>query len=187
MLHNHEYDPNCKFCCENEFVKQAEKAKAELPSNMNLMASIGDSLILAENKLSEYDLSTINKNIQKFKDLDAELDACSVNMERQRMSIQKNEATIALLTNEICALEAKAKEYEDNREAIENKEQLFGERSAVELKIAENKNMLKKCDSLTKEYLIEEATTKEIIRAIHAERNEYKDVMNSIVTGKHTF
>ena len=178
MLHNHEYDPNCKFCCENEFVKQAEKAKADLPSNMNLMASLGDSLIAAENKLSEYDLITVDKNIQKFKDLDTELNSCSVNMERQRMSIQKNEATIALLTNEIRALEAKAKEYEDNREAIENKEQLFGEQRAVELKIKENKNLLKKCDALTKEYLIEEATTKEIIRAIHSERNEYKDVMN---------
>ena len=63
-------------------------------------------------------------------------------MERQRMSIQKNEATIALLTNEIRALEAKAKEYEDNREAIENKEQLFGEQKAVELKIKENKNFM---------------------------------------------
>ena len=178
MLHNHEYDPNCKFCCENEFVKQAEKAKADLPSNMNLMTSLGDSLIAAENKLGEYDLKTINKNIQNFKDLDAELNSCSVNMERQRMSIQKNEATIALLTNEIRALEAKAKEYEDNREAIENKEQLFGERNAVEIKIKENKSMLKKCDALTKEYLIEEATTKEMIRAIHSERNEYKDVMN---------
>ena len=178
MLRNHEYDPNCKFCCENEFVKQAEKAKADLPSNMNLMATLGDSLIAAENKLSEYDLTTIDKNIEKFKDLDSELESCSINIERQRLSIQKNEATIALLANEIDALETKAKEYEDNREAIENKEKLHGERSAVQTKIKENKVFLKKCDDLTKEYLIEEATTKEMIRAIHAEKNEYKDVMN---------
>ena len=178
MLHKHEYDPNCKFCCDNEFVKQAEKAKADLPYNMNLMADLGDSLNVAQDKLEEYDIQTIKNNIQKFKDLDAELDACGINMERQKMSIQKNEATIALLTNEVNALEAKAKEYEDNREAIENKEKLYGERKAVETKIKENKVFLKKCDNLTKEYLIEEATTKEMIRAIHAERNEYKDVMN---------
>ena len=29
----HEYDPDCKFCCDNEFVKNAEKAKADLPYN----------------------------------------------------------------------------------------------------------------------------------------------------------
>ena len=31
MLENHEYDPNCKFCCENKFVKDANKAKKSLP------------------------------------------------------------------------------------------------------------------------------------------------------------
>ena len=25
MLHDHEYDPDCKFCCNNEFVKAAEQ------------------------------------------------------------------------------------------------------------------------------------------------------------------
>ena len=29
-LDNHQYDPNCKFCCDNEFVKDAMKAKADL-------------------------------------------------------------------------------------------------------------------------------------------------------------
>ena len=48
----------------------------------------------------------------------------------------------------------------------------------TQIKIKENKALLKKCDGLTQEYLIEEATTKEMIRAIHSERNEYKDVMN---------
>lgn len=27
MLHDHEYDPNCKYCCDNKFVKDATKAK----------------------------------------------------------------------------------------------------------------------------------------------------------------
>ena len=31
MLESHEYDPNCKFCCENKFVKDANKAVKELP------------------------------------------------------------------------------------------------------------------------------------------------------------
>jgi DNA repair exonuclease SbcCD ATPase subunit/DNA repair exonuclease SbcCD nuclease subunit len=178
MLHNHKYDPNCEFCCDNEFVKQAEKAKADLPYNMNLMADLSDSLDSAIDKFEEFDLKTIESNLEAFKQLNSEYEAASLNAERSRMSIKSNEATIALLTNEVATLEAKAKEYEDNRQAIENKEQLLGERRAVEKKIKENKALLKKCDELTKEYLIEEATTKEMIRSIHLERNEYKDVMN---------
>ena len=178
MLHDHEYDPNCSFCCDNEFVKQAEKAKEELPHNMNLLADLGDSLDAAKLKFEDYGIDSIERNIEKFKELNEEYDAACLNIERSKMSIGKNEATISLLSNEIVALEAKAKDYEDNRVAIENKEQLFGERKAVENKIKENKSLLKKCDDLTKEYLIEEATTKEMIRSIYEEKNEYKDVMN---------
>ena len=32
-LKNHKYDPNCKFCVDNDFVKDATKAKKELPSD----------------------------------------------------------------------------------------------------------------------------------------------------------
>jgi len=178
MLHNHEYDPDCKFCCDNEFVKNAQEAKEKLPQSQALLESIAASLTDAVSKYEDYGLETIERNLAKFKDLSEDYDAASLNCERSRMSIKTNEATIALLTNEIEDLEMKAKEYEDNREAIENKEQLFGERCAVETKIKENKALLKKCDALTQEYLIEEATTKEMIRSIHAERNEFTDVMN---------
>ena len=32
MLHDHEYDPDCKYCCDNKFVKDATKAKDYLPT-----------------------------------------------------------------------------------------------------------------------------------------------------------
>ena len=178
MLHDHEYDPNCVFCCENEFVKNAQKASEDLPHNKSLLDKISDSLSTAVQKFEDYGLETIERNIAKFKELSEDYDSAALNCERSKMSIKTNEATVALLSNEIEDLEAKAKEYEDNREAIENKEQLYGDRCAVETKIKENKALLKKCDALTQEYLIEEATTKEMIRSIHAERNEFTDVMN---------
>lgn len=178
LLHDHEYDPNCKFCCDNQFVKDAQKAKAELPQALNVLETVGKHLVEATTKSDEYDIVTIKRNIEKFKSMESELETTLVNIERQRMSIKTNESKIALLENQVETLETKAKEYEDNRQAIENKEQLFGERKAVDLKIKENKELLKKCDALTKEYLVEEATTKEIIRTIHKEKNEYSDVLN---------
>jgi len=30
LLHDHEYDPNCEFCRNNEFVKEAEDAKIKI-------------------------------------------------------------------------------------------------------------------------------------------------------------
>jgi DNA repair exonuclease SbcCD ATPase subunit/predicted phosphodiesterase len=178
MLHKHEYDPNCKFCCDNEFVKNAQKAKAELPHNMNLMADLSDQLDDEEEKLEAYDMVAILRNIQKYENIREERYQASISGDRTRLSIEKNEATISLLANEIDSLEAKAKEYEDNKDAIENKGQLFGERKALETKIKENKNLLEMCDAKTKEFLIEEATTKEMIRALHKEKAEYKEVVD---------
>lgn len=150
MLHDHKYDPNCVFCCDNEFVKNAEKAKADLPYNENILSDLGDSLEIAIQKYEDYGIDTIERNIEKFKELSEDYDSAALNCERSRMSIKTSEATVALLTNEIEDLEAKAKEYEDNRQAIENKEQLYGERSAVEKKIEENKGLLKNVMGLHK-------------------------------------
>tara|TARA_A100001515_G_scaffold29289_1_gene22735 strand:- start:23 stop:3160 length:3138 start_codon:yes stop_codon:yes gene_type:complete len=35
LLRSHEYDPDCSFCCNNEFVKEANVAKSELPDIEN--------------------------------------------------------------------------------------------------------------------------------------------------------
>ena len=35
LLKAHEYDPNCEYCCNNEFVKEANEAKLELPTLEN--------------------------------------------------------------------------------------------------------------------------------------------------------
>ena len=86
LLHDHEYDPNCNFCCDNEFVKQAEKAKEELPHNMNLLADLGDSLDDARLKFEDYGLDSIERNIEKFEQLNAEYDAACLNIERSKMS-----------------------------------------------------------------------------------------------------
>ncbi len=40
LLEAHEYDPNCRFCCDNEFVKEAHDAQKLLPEIMNQVSSI---------------------------------------------------------------------------------------------------------------------------------------------------
>jgi len=56
QLHSHEYDPDCEFCCDNSFVKSAEKAKQELPK-----------LKLETEKLLESKL-TLKKELEQLKD-----------------------------------------------------------------------------------------------------------------------
>ena len=49
MVHDHEYDPDCEFCCNNEFVKQAEDAKifrAKSRHQLTVYASIDMATVL---------------------------------------------------------------------------------------------------------------------------------------------
>jgi exonuclease SbcC len=178
LLHNHEYDPNCKFCCDNEFVKEAEAAKLKLPVVEKEWQSIGEQLDEIVKKCEEYDLPKLQKQIRQVQDTRERYESALDDIEKLELIVERNTTAISLLDNEVATLKTKLKEYEDNKEAIENKHQLFGERSALEIKLKQNKDYLKKCDELTKEFLIEEATTKEIIRNLHEEQAEYKEVLN---------
>jgi len=178
LLHNHEYDPNCKFCCDNEFVKEAEAAKLKLPEVEKEWQQLGEELAEIVKKCEEYDLPNLHKQIRQVQDTRAGYESAMDEVEKLNLIIERNTTAISLLDNEIATLKAKLKEYDDNKEAIENKHQLFGERDALQTKIKQNKAFLKKCDDLTKEFLIEEATTKEIIRNLHKEQAEYKEVLD---------
>ena len=47
-LDTHEYDPNCNYCCDNEFVKVAQKAKSELEGDRLLVADVLDKKSLSD-------------------------------------------------------------------------------------------------------------------------------------------
>ena len=178
LLRNHEYDPDCKFCCDNEFVKEAEAAKLKLPEVEKEWQKLGEDLAEIVKKCEEYNLEQLKTQITQVQDARDSYESSLDEVEKLDLIIERNTTGISLLDNEVATLKEKLKEYEDNKEAIENKGQLFGERSALEIKLRQNRAFLKKCDDLTKEFLIEEATTKEIIRNLHEEQAEYKEVLN---------
>ncbi len=70
----------------------------------------------------------------------------------------------------------KAKEYEDNREAIENKESLYKEEIALVKKRKQLQSDHDKCKKLEQEYLIEEAAAKQTLITLHEEKNEFKEI-----------
>ena len=59
MLHNHEYDPDCKYCSSNKFVKDAKDAEKTLPnveSDINHLISVKVQL---DKDLSDLDILTV--------------------------------------------------------------------------------------------------------------------------------
>ena len=50
MLEDHEYDPDCHYCCENPFVKDALVAEANISENNKIINTIQDSIDAAGDK-----------------------------------------------------------------------------------------------------------------------------------------
>ena len=66
-LDKHEYDPNCKYCTNNAFVKDATKAKTELNEDKTVTSKMLVELKALETEFSEY--TWVEKSYEKYTQL----------------------------------------------------------------------------------------------------------------------
>ena len=176
LLETHEYDPDCSYCRNNEFVKEAHKAQGKLPKAKQTWQKLGESLQKLLERLQEFEPEAIQEELRSLEELKEKNQHNVQTIEKNKLIMSQNKAKIELFENEVLTLELKVKEYEDNKEAIENKGGLFRDKTALEKKVKQTKESLHKCNELTKEFLIEEATAKQAIRSLYEEKNEFKDL-----------
>src|SRR6185437_14647320 len=67
-LKKHKYDPDCKFCIKNKFVKDATKAKKKLPKIEEELDLLNDRINLQEEELQ--DLNKIEEEYKNYVDLE---------------------------------------------------------------------------------------------------------------------
>jgi DNA repair exonuclease SbcCD ATPase subunit len=117
-LKNHKYDPNCKFCVDNDFVRDATKAKKELPNDKVEANGMMETLDDFRKKLE--DIKWVENTYETYTKLLTERgtvkDKCA--------TASKN---IIIATNELERLDAAAKAvnqqieiYHRNEVAVEN-------------------------------------------------------------------
>ena len=181
LLESHEYDPDCSYCRNNEFVKEAHKAEGKLPKAKQTWQELGESLQNLLERMQEFEPESIQRELDSLEELKQRNQRNMQTIEKNKLIMSQNKAKIELLENEVATLELKVKEYEDNKEAIENKGGLFRDKVALEKKVKQTKESLHKCNELTKEFLIEEATAKQAIKSLYEEKNEFKDLQEEWV------
>ena len=123
-LEKHEYDPNCKFCCDNVFVKDAQETKNvvsrqlidldELQSKLSNTVSKIEKIKDVEPQWNEWvklksDLRTFNSKLQTA---DAEMSGF----------ITKEE----LLQHQLDVIKSNIQKYHDNEETIKRNTQING-------------------------------------------------------------
>jgi DNA repair exonuclease SbcCD ATPase subunit len=176
MLHNHKYDPNCKYCCDNKFVKDAQKASNSLPQVLDQLANLDNMKVDLLSDLRHLDIDSVTDQISKYEDLSRGVETHKRLVETKTLKHSSNVDRSKLLAKEIEDLGLKIKEYEENREAIENLETLLRERTGLESSLSSKEAKLDKCRTKLQNLLVEEGATKQILKSLQEGKAEMEDI-----------
>ena len=175
MLHDHEYDPNCKFCCDNEFVKKAEEAKVTVIEVNELVETLVSQMLDLKMKAS-----TINEVYLQavVRDYEAQRDTLAREQSEVRnMSLQWEncEGKVSLMERRIKDYEEDIAYYNDNIEAYENLTSLRRDLQAINKTVSMKESEIKRCDSKVLEFMSEKGSAKRIIEEAEERIQQIKD------------
>lgn len=142
-LDTHEYDPECKYCCDNEFVKSAMEAKTTLEDDKVMVTQVladkeSSDIKLNELKKVKEDFDNYNSwtlEQSKYKRYQSEIE---VKMANCQLNIQKADQIIKDTQDDIS-------EYNRNKKAILHNKDIQSKIDKIRDDIAESKNDVSEC------------------------------------------
>jgi DNA repair exonuclease SbcCD nuclease subunit len=142
-LEEHEYDPNCKYCTSNVFVKDAIKTKEELDSDKQHIADF-----LSQRKAVE---QFIQDNTQTQKDYE--------DLVREQGEKARLEQVLALQQAKLSSVKSQLNSYQTSLEHVEDQIKLYNDNLSV---IEHNNKLNDQIDTLTSK-LVEEKRKADVI------------------------
>jgi DNA repair exonuclease SbcCD ATPase subunit/DNA repair exonuclease SbcCD nuclease subunit len=175
MLDNHEYDPDCKYCVGNKFVQDAKKAEVGLRELKNRMANLKMHAENIENKISELNIEDIEEKIESFNQVVSDHDNIKAQIERDTYVLENNRKQIQLNDAMLETLLVTQATYEENKEAIENKELFIAKRDNYAQAQVRLQKEQKKCESMLQEFFIEKGSTQQAIAGYEDQKRQLED------------
>jgi len=163
LLHDHEYDPSCEFCCNNEFVKQAEQAKIDILNVDEELENLGDRLVKMKSSLESYDVQSLINSIAAYETLTKKLSNLKTTTEKENLQLQNAVSTIELNNGKLAKICEDIAYYNDNIEAYENLESLRRDLTAITKTVEIKKSDIKKCEDKVLEYMSEKGSASRTI------------------------
>ena len=158
LLHDHEYDPDCEYCSNNEFVKQAEQAKIDIVSLVQNLEDYMDRLALMEKSLKDYDVDSLESCVREHKETDKRHSNLLNESKFEKLELENAISSIEINTNKLSNIEADILYYNENIEAYENLVSLRRDLVAINKTVDIKKGEIKKCDDKVLEYMSEKGS-----------------------------
>jgi exonuclease SbcC len=175
LLHDHEYDPDCEYCAENKFVKDAELAKKRIPAIEAEIMHFEGSILAFEKEYAEMEPNKVHDHLKKYQQvLDKKVETSS-RITEIGLELERDETTIKLLTKEIQELESEERVYVDNKEAIENLENILAEKNELENSLKSVKRSLAECEKERLAYYKQTGSIEEKIKNLEESRDQLEE------------
>jgi DNA repair exonuclease SbcCD ATPase subunit len=170
-LDKHEYDPNCKFCCDNEFVKDAMRAKEALPQ---LEGFVKNATIQCTGIQQTIDtMEGVEEQYNELTDLKIKLGQSKGILKTAEAELKGLETKEELLQTQLDKVEEDIEKYFENEETIQSNKEL--EKQIKELEVEK-----KKIESDIKDITKQIATTNGSISSLQTYIDSIKQKMNEV-------
>ncbi len=121
-LAEHEYDPNCNFCMNNVFVKDAKETEKKLEQQGNQLETLN---ILHDALITQLDdLNGVEEQFKQWKEWTDEHKRLIIVKDRLEGDIKTSDSKIELLQLQLESVKADIQRYNDNEETITNNQAL---------------------------------------------------------------
>jgi DNA repair exonuclease SbcCD ATPase subunit len=187
-LDKHEYDPNCKFCCDNEFVKDAMRAKEALPELKRFVQNATIQCTGIQQTLDSWE--GIEEQFRKWKEWTDEHKRLIIVKERLEGDIRTADSKIELLQTQNETVQSDIQRYNDNEETITKNQALDIQiqnvrrlKQGVEKQISDvNKLMLKLMSEVgaTKTYIDNMIAKMEEVKELESKNQLYTFYLDAV-------
>lgn len=170
-LDSHEYDPNCKFCCDNVFVKDAMKAKEDIVKQGDEMETLNivyDALIQQITNFGD-----IETQWEQYNDLKTKWSKTNVIKEKTQAELTGLDTKKELSETQLDNVEDDIEKYYENEDTIQSNKEL--EKQIKELEVEK-----RKIESDIKDITKQVATTNGSISSLETYIDGVKQKMNDV-------
>jgi len=176
LLGEHEYDPDCKYCCENEFVKEAHSAVLQKHSIESEQREVLGMIELISEEIEVLNPGEVEVQIERYQNLEKNKHNVSAAIADLNLEVERNKNTIHTIDVELVELCAVRDEYEENKEAIENLESLISQLNQCQYKIKLANSGIEKCETLTLDFVKSVGSLEQKVENLRGQKKEYLDL-----------
>jgi DNA repair exonuclease SbcCD ATPase subunit/DNA repair exonuclease SbcCD nuclease subunit len=159
-----------------KFIKDAYKAKSNLDSVVELLDSLKKMKGEQEGILTELEPKKIADHLSKAEQVRDKLLQTEREISQYELQFEKNKTLLLKLKQDIERYEEAKREYEDNKEVIENLEGLLSCKQETEKSVTDFKRRYEKCNSEALSLFKVNGSLEEKIKQIESERETFHDL-----------